>query len=202
MTLCACGEGRCKFCRMRQWGLSRRKYTLTPEMIEELRRAYCGRKPDVTRALDTLQARTGWPRAAFKDAAAREGWTRSKCVSRWMLDELEQLREMAGRVSVRSIARKLGRTILSVQAEIARLGMSRRPQHGYNITDLAQAFGESREKIQKWMNAGLLGVVHENGGRRVAEKNVQRFIRVHPAEYDLRRVDQAWYKGLAFGRRA
>ena len=70
------------------------------------------------------------------------------------------------------------------------------PQEGYTMTDLQIVFGENARKVRRWMERGLLGKVHESSGKRVTEANVIRFLRNHPAEYDLRRVDQLWFRAM------
>lgn len=183
---------------MRRLGTASRKYVFTPALLEELRLAYCGKKPAITAALDRLTRQTGWPRWAFKNEAIRRGWSTWDHRRGWSPEETEQLRELLGRVSIQRVARTLNRTVLSVQSRAGRLDISRRPQEGYNMTDLQLAFGESAHKVRTWMARGLFGKARSNCGQRVTESAVRNFIRVHSAEYDLRRVDQAWYKGLAF----
>jgi hypothetical protein len=175
-----------------------RKYFFTPEIREELRLAYCHKKHELTAALDRLAVKTEWPRSAFKREAALQGWTTRDHQRGWTGAEEEYLAEHIGRASIKWIAAKLRRTFESVRAKGEHLRLSRRAQEGYNIADLQQAFGESAATIRRWMERGLFGKVHRWDGHRVKELNVQIFIRDHTAEYDLRRVDQAWFKGLAF----
>jgi hypothetical protein len=63
-------------------------------------------------------------------------------------------------------------------------------------------FGVSGERVKRWLGRGLLGKAHCGVGHEVrfTEENIARFIRLYPGEYDLSRVDQAWYKALVFGR--
>jgi len=177
------------------------KYFFSPELRGELRLAYCHKKHELTAALDRLETKTEWPRWAFKLEATRLGLTTRDHRRGWTTEEDAYLAEHVGRVPIKSIANKLGRSFESVQARAERLKLSRCPQDGYNITDLAAAFGESMGTIRKWMERGLFGKVHRKGGAhgaRVTERNVMLFIRLHSPEYDLRRVEQAWFKGLAF----
>ena len=195
---CDCG-GACKRCRMRALARLRRRYHFTPELIDELRRAYCGRKHQISKALDALQRRTGWPRHAFKYEAARRGWITADHRRRWAPEELAILEEKLGIVSVRQIAKNLKRTVLSVESKAERLQLSLRLREGYNMTDLGKVFGESQHKIRRWIERGLFRKSHRHGLEvRINERDVVRFIRMHAAEYDLRRVDQHWYKGMLF----
>jgi hypothetical protein len=77
---------------------------------------------------------------------------------------------------------------------------------GYNVSDLAEYFGFHHSRIESWARRGLLGKPRGHGGHggniRFAEKNIVRFIRRHPSEYDLGRVDKTWFKFMVFGRYA
>ena len=68
----------------------------------------------------------------------------------------------------------------------------------YAVVDLAVVFGEHRSRIEGWVRRGLLGLPKE----RVNGRDVHLFLRKHAREYDLRRVDQVWYKAMLFGRLA
>jgi hypothetical protein len=88
-----------------------------------------------------------------------------------------------------------------------RAWLSTRLSEGYyDISDLAECFGLHHSRIESWARRGLLGTPHGHGGHggniRFAEKNIVRFIRRHPHEYDLGRVDKTWFKGMLFGRLA
>jgi hypothetical protein len=174
-----------------------RKYKFTPELTDELRRAYCGNKHQLTAALDRLVMRTGWPRHAHKQEAIRLGITSGERRA-WTPAEIAYIEENLGVISVKGMARHLGRTSQALTAKAEKLHLSRRVREGYNIADLQQVFGVSAEKVRRWMERGLFGPQKDWGGRRVSEDAVMTFIRQHHAEYDLRRVDQAWYKAMAF----
>lgn len=186
-------------CRGRALGRAKRKYHFTPELLEELFRAYCGNKRELSAALDVLQRKTHWPRWAFKLEARRRGWITADHRRPWTREEIERLREMLGTRPVKAIARALGRSPESVEAKAEKLRLSRRVREGYTIEDLAQCFGTYRAKVRHWIERGLLGRPVRNGiAVRVHERSVLRFIREHAAEYDLRRVDQTWFKGMVF----
>jgi len=157
---CNCG-GTCSRCRMRALARPRRRYLFTPELLAELRRAYCGGKRQVSEALDRLQRKTGWPRHVLSEEASRRGW------------------------SVNAFRRRLP------GEESARLST------GYSVADLQRLFGEAEHKIQAWLRRGLLVGARE--GELVSSRAVTRFLHKHPHEYDLRRVDQAWWKWAFWG---
>ncbi|MGA2773611.1 MAG: MerR family transcriptional regulator [Bryobacteraceae bacterium] len=72
----------------------------------------------------------------------------------------------------------------------------------YSIGDLAQVFGVHHERVESWVGRGLLGrtraIGADRGDTRFAEADVARFVRGNPREYDLRRVDQMWFKAMVF----
>ena len=192
-------QGRCRKCRLRDFGQARRKYFFTEALTADLRAAYTGNKCDLSRALDKLAARTKWPRHAFKAEAIRLGIIQGGHRRGWTAEEDAHLAEWVGRISAKAIARQLGRSVLSVESRAARLEFSLRVRDGYNLTDLAQVLGVRYLRVKGWVDRGLLGQARERQGLRVQEKAVARFIRRYPHEYDLRRVDEVWFKAMVFG---
>jgi hypothetical protein len=81
-----------------------------------------------------------------------------------------------------------------------------RPQQSYSVSELAELFGLRESHTESWARRGLLGRPHGHRGHggniRFTEKNVVRFIRHHPHEYSLGRVDKIWFKAMVFGRLA
>jgi hypothetical protein len=191
-------DGLCGACRLRSFNHPR-KYVFTEDLLAELRFAYAGGRPHITRSLNKLVARTGWPRQAFTSQAMRMGLATSGRYRRWTAQEDEYLRENLGVLTIRTIAKSLGRSHEAVEGRGERLALSRRVAEGYNVSDLALVFGVHWTRAESWIRRGLLGKVHQRGGLRVMERNVVRFLRTHPHEYDLRKVDQRWFKGMLFG---
>ena len=186
---------------MNQRGQNNRRYRFSEELRAELRRAYAGNKPHVTRGLDQLERRTGWPRHAFKYEASRLGIETSDHRRAWTAEEMAYLEEAVGLVSMRRIADRLHRTVSSVESKAEKLLLSRRAKEGYCMADLAAVFGEHPRKVKGWMERGLLGKVHRSecaDGMRVSGDNVKRFVMQHHNEYDFRRVDQSWIKMMIF----
>ncbi len=199
----ACGNlhadtsGLCLYCRGRAHGLACRRYHFTDELLADLQSAYCGNRTDLSAALDRLMARTGWPRHAFLSEAQRQGWTRDGRKP-WAKAETAYLEAHLGTVSVRRIARALGRSVASVQAKAEDLQLSCRVTEGYTREDLSKVFREHPHKIRRWIERGMFGRLRDG---RVTERGVRNFIRNYPAEYSLKRVDELWYKGMLFGAR-
>ena len=82
------------------------------------------------------------------------------------------------------------------------MSRSRRVRHGYTVSDLELCLGESHHKIKEWINSGWLRPrlqgTHRHDGNghdihRVREKDILDFIRNHPQEINLGKVDQMWF---------
>ena len=197
-------ERRCTVCRRagarrdglccRCWCERQRKYVFSPELLDRLRRVQCSKKGELREGLRELERATGWPRWAFAYEAIRRGWTRSR--RPWTVEEIDRVRELLGTMSVKRIAVRLGRTHEAVQALAERLKLSRRVRDGYTGADLVQVLGEHHSKVQRWLGRGLFGRRRDG---RVGDREVYLFLRRHTSEYDLRRVDQEWFKSMMFG---
>ena len=180
-----------------------RKYTITPAILEEIRLAYIGGRTEVTAKLGKLSARTGIPAHMLKSTANRNGWYCCPLRRAWTSEEDALLRDKAGSVSVFSIARRLHRSQDSVAYRMWALGLSTRISTGYTLTDLVDVFGVSKDRVNRWVQRGLLGKGHHHGNAiRFTDENVLRFIRNNPHQYSLARVDQMWFAGMVFGQGA
>lgn len=193
-------QGKCRPCWTSGLSKAKLRYVFTPALTQALRAAYAGDKCDLSKALTKLQQQTKWPRHAFKNQAVRLGIThQAGNWAAWTAAEDSYLADRVGVISPTRIARDLGRTVASVEHRARRLSFSLRCREGYTITDLAEVFGANHTTARAWVERGLLGRPREWSGLRVREQAVARFIRECPGEYDLRRVDQIWFKGMVFG---
>ena len=86
--------------------------------------------------------------------------------------------------------------------KIKHLGVSRRVRNGYTMRNLETCLGADHHKIQRWVADGWLrdrlqGTRrHDGNGRdihRFREKDILGFIRQHPLEINLGRVDAVWF---------
>src|SRR5262249_48602634 len=173
----------------------RKKYFWTLDIEVMLRRAYMNAKTrtDLTRALDHVQRISGFTRFVVMAHAKELGL--SFCEPRpWSPEEIDFLQEHAGAMSKRAIAAKLGRTHYSVKGMASRLDLRLRVLDGYSRQDLCELLGTGIKQVCRWIENGWIKV--ENG--RITEKSVTLFLRRHPEQYRLSRVDDAWYKGLLF----
>jgi hypothetical protein len=118
---------------------------------------------------------------------------------RWTTAEIETLASEAGRMSKSAIARKMKRSYWSIKAECSKLELRCRISEGYSQADVAYLLGASVRSVRKWISVGWLRLQHS----RITEASLIRFIRTRTEEYQLSRVDEAWFKGVlfsAFGR--
>ncbi len=147
---------------------------------------------ELSENLDRFQQRTAFTRVVVLSRAASLGLTSKR--KRWTREEVEQVAEWAGTLSITAIARKLRRSYWSVKAELLKLELSARVTEGYSQADLMYLLGVSARMLRKWLSLGWLRV-QDN---RITEASVAKFLREHAEEYSLNRVDEAWFKGLLF----
>lgn len=173
----------------------RKRFTWTTEFDALLVSAYrrAQNRDELSRNLTALQLRTGFTRVVILARAVELGLSFLQRRP-WTTQETVLLQSLAGRQTTTFIARKLRRTFASVKAKVKQLEISIRVAEGYSRADLAELLGASPTSIRRWFKIGWLTQV--NG--RVTETAVIRFLRLHPHEYQLCRVDEAWFKGLLF----
>jgi len=79
----------------------------------------------------------------------------------------------------------------------------------YTMRDLEQCLGEDHHKISAWIANGWLhdrfqGTRRHNGNgndiHRIREKDILRFLKNHPQEINLGKVDQVWFLDLVLLR--
>jgi uncharacterized protein YijF (DUF1287 family) len=117
------------------------------------------------------------------------------CAKRpWTEAEVESLREDLGTLSKSQIARRLGRSYYSVKVQVTKIGLSARVSVDYAQQDVEQLLGVGKKLVCQWIRHGWL---HLQGGR-ITERSLEKFLRLHPEEYQLSRVDEAWFKGMLF----
>lgn len=185
----------CHSCRMRGRPNPQRRFTWTAEFDSLLMSGYlrAQNREELSENLDHLQHRTGFTRVVILARAAHLGLSFARRRP-WTLQETALLECLAGQYSAASIARRLGRTFASVKAKVKQLEISVRLTEGYSQADLATLLGASPTSIRRWCRMGWLTVIDG----RIPESSVVRFLKRHPHEYQLRRVEEAWFKGLLF----
>jgi hypothetical protein len=148
---------------------------------------------------------TGLPRWYIKRQAARLGLTMHLDRRPWTAAEVDLLDRLVGTVSTATIARRLRRPEVSVVNKLKRLRISRRVREGYTMRGLELCLGEDHHKIRQWIAAGWLrdrfqGTSrHDGNGKdihRILDKDILEFVKSHPQEINLGKVDQTWFLDL------
>jgi hypothetical protein len=186
-------------------GTRKPKYTWRPEYDAYLKDHYFGGLNRRFQVLNRMIRMTGLPRWYIKRQAARLGLTMHMDRRPWTRTELDRLENMVGQVSSATIAKRLGRPESSVVNKLKRLSISRRVRDGYTMRELELCLGEDHHKITKWIQNGWLqdrlqGTRRRgksgNDIHRIYEEDVVEFIRNHPQEINLGKVDQTWFLDL------
>lgn len=199
----------CLRCRSGRRRRHSRKYIWLPRYDAYLRAHYYGGLHQRGRVISALMRQTRFPRWYIKRQACRLGLTMHPDRRPWTKQELGTLDNLLGKVSATTIAKRLKRTEASVVMKIKALGHSRRVREVYTMRDLEECLGEDHHKVYKWIAIGWLrdrlqGTRrHDGNGRdihRFREKDILAFIKQHPQEINLGKVDQTWFLDLVLLR--
>lgn len=109
---------------------------------------------------------------------------------------METMCELVGTYSNKTVALKLGRSYHSVKRKVVAMKLSSRVREGYSLQDVQELLGVNSRKVYSWICKGWLRL--DDG--RVSDMQMRRFLRRHPEEYILRRVDEAWFKDVVFSK--
>lgn len=199
----------CSKCRAERRHRAKVKYIWRPEFDDMLKAQYHGGLNRRFQVLNRMIRMTGLPRWYIKRQATRLGLTMKMDRRSWTPAELNLLEKLVGRVSSATIAKRLHRPESSVVNKLKRLGTSRRVRDGYTMRDIEQCLGEDHHKISGWIANGWLRDrlqctrCHDGNGRdihRIREKDILRFLKSHPQEINLGKVDQVWFLDLVLLR--
>lgn len=185
----------CHGCRIAGRPNANKLFCWTSELDVALVRAYrrARNRRELTSNLNHIQRLTGFTRVVILSRAAVLGL--SFCRRRpWTEAEIESLREDLGGLRKSRIAKRLGRTYYSVKAQVARMSLSAQVSENYSQQDVQQLLGVGSKCVRRWIRSGWLLLLDG----RVTERSLERFLRLHPEEYQLSRVDEAWFKGMLF----
>ena len=191
----------------RRMGGRRRRYTLT-DRARALFDGYDGRPATVKRLIAELSEELGGPvpRWRVHKWAAELGYGRLK-EPPWTERDLRILRGSIGRVPLKQIATRLGRTPTAVKIKAQRLGV-RKKGEGYTQGALCTGLGIDHHKVDSWVDRGwLVGTRRESkrtarqGGKAwlFTEAAIRALVREHAAEIDPRRVDWPWLVEVLVG---
>ena len=185
----------CHACRLRSRPNAKKKFFWNSDLDARLRDSYtrASRRDELTASLNSLQRVSGFPRWIILSRAADLGLSFENR-RHWTDGELHFIRNNAGRRSIKSVASRLGRTYYSVKAKIRSLELPGRVTDGYSVDELARTFGVGKLTIDRWIARGWIARVDG----RIPEASIRRFLRTQPHQYQLRRVDEVWFKQLVF----
>jgi len=195
----------CLKCRSERRRLHSLKYVWLPQHEAYLRAHYHGGLHQRSRAIRALIQQTSFPRWYIKRQASRLPLTMHPDGRPWTQQEFDTLGGLLGKVSTATIAKRLKRTEASVILKITALGYSRRVSEGYTTGDLEKCLGEDHHKIQKWIAKGWLRArslrKHRDDANRRSihcfrERDILDFIKRHPREINLCKVDSLWMLDL------
>lgn len=165
-----------------------------------LRRLY---DPTVRGRSQEIAARLKVPRWAVNRRAAALGLSRPKDRP-WSPQDEAYLEGNLHHTSVKTLARTLGRSPTAVKLKAKRLGL-RKYGEGYTAISLAQALGVDPHWVLARIRSGKLQASHRHTERTsqqggdswlITDEAVVKFLRDHPYDIDLRKVDSLWFMDL------
>ncbi len=187
----------CPACRAKRRGCHR-KYFWTTEREPYLREHYDGK---VYGRVSEIGKRFGFPMWEVKRHATRLGLTHPMDRRDWAEEEEAFLWDHAGRRTPEWIAKKLERSLSSVILKFKRMRITRKYREGYTMRELELCFGMDHRLIDRWIKDGKLRAPRRphkgpRAGYDVRDSDVLQFIKDHPMEFRLDKVDQFWFMDL------
>lgn len=146
------------------------------------------------------------PRWRVKRWATELGLSRQK-EPFWTQEEMDFLERHINRLSLKKIAKQLGRTQTAVKLKAKRLHLNK-TQDGYTMRGLCLGLGCDHHKIERWIAKGWLKGHRRHSDRTpqqggdmwyFSDQAVSKFIKEHPEELDPRRFDWLWVVDLLVG---
>lgn len=194
----------CPRCRWQHRGPKPKKYVWTDERDRQVRERYDSR---VRNRAAAIASSLGCPTWVIKKRAQVLGLSTPWPADRrdWTPDEERVLEDHAGRRHVNWLSKKLKRSLSSVVLKLKRIGLSRRVRDGYTLRDLEECFGCDHHVIERWVREGKLQVKRRNPEAEsrspwfVSDRAVLAFVRQHPLDFRLDKVDQHWFLDLVLG---
>jgi len=177
-----------------------KKWYWTEAMDAFLRHMY---DPIVPGRSQELARRLNVPRWVINRRAAALGLSRPKDRP-WSAQEEAHLEASFHRVSIKTMARKLGRSPTAVKLKAKRLGL-RKYDEGYTASSLAEALGVDPHWVLTRIRSGKLRASHRHTERTaqqggdswlITDEALVDFLREHPYDIDLRKVDSLWFMDL------
>jgi len=177
-----------------------KKWYWTKAMDAFLRHMY---DPTVPGRSQELARRLNVPRWAVNRRAAALGLTRTKDRP-WSPDDEAYLEANLHRFSIKTLAGRLQRSPTAVKLKAKRLGL-RKYDEGYTASSLAEALGVDPHWVLTRIRSGKLRASHRHTERTpqqggdswlITDEALLEFLREHPYDVDLRKVDSLWFMDL------
>jgi hypothetical protein len=175
-----------------------RKYFLSRENRELLLAEYDSETSTVT----WLSQELGVPRKRLHHWAMQLGINKRK--PRWTSEDDRMLESLYCHMYVADIAKKLERSEKGVRMRAHHLGINKRTD-GYTQNSLCLALGCTHRLSTQWIKRGWLKATRRKTKHQaddlwhISDNALRSFIKQHPSEIDLSKVDQLWFIDLAFG---
>lgn len=173
----------------------------TEAEIEEMHRSYVKVGPTM------MGRRLRRPKTSVVTKARALGLVR-QVVRHWTPEEEDWLEANIARLSWKSLAAHLDRTVFAVQVRAKALRASRLDGgNGMSARQAALIFGVDVHKVLGWIDRGLVRgtkVAHigPQGTWHIAPSELRRFAFDSPGAYDIRKVDHLLLLDLLGGNRA
>jgi hypothetical protein len=180
--------------------MPKRKWYWTEAIDAFLRHMYDSTVPGRSQE---IAHRLNVPRWVVNRRAAALGLSRPKDRP-WSRQDEAYLEANLHRVSVRTLARRLGRSPTAVKLKAKRLGL-RKYDEGYTASSLAEALGVDPHWVLARIRSGRLRASHRHTERTpqqggdswlITDEAVVDFLRERPYDIDLRKVDSLWFMDL------
>lgn len=181
-------------------GKVKMKYFWTPEQDELIRKRYDSQTSTINDLVDIFKV----PRWAVHQRAIALEVARTYDFRGWTPEQVAFLEKHYGRKSSRWLGKKLGRTPMAVMLKKKRLGL-RKTADGYTLRMLCEGLGCDHHKVAKWESEGWiksrpLGIYHPTSEYRYfTDDAIRKFIRRHPEQIDLKRVEKMWFIDVLAG---
>lgn len=186
----------------------RRKYFLSDTDYNLIRAVYGNPAyGSLSESIDYLAERFHAPRPTIREWASNMGLVRSRD-DYWSDEDIAYLEEhyqsTGPRSSIKSIARRLGRTERAVQLKAGRLQYHRPVRGNYTASILANALGCSDRTVRRWIEQGMLVAKWQKASEEwdIDPKDIRQFIDLYPRAVDPRRFNWLWVKNILVGERS
>ena len=191
--------GQCASCRMKAIR-GPAKYQWTADMDDQLRQVYrrSTNRLELTAELTKLCTAFRVPRTALSNRSRTLGLNSFHPFKPWTDDEKVALRKLVGLMSVKAIAKKLGRSPHAIKSQLFQMEVSAQLTEGYTVRQLQLLLGVPNRSIQIWLTTKALRMKKE----RITEASVRKFVKNNMYEYSFRRADEPWLKSLLGTQRA